>query len=215
MRQHCERFFVLTGGIFQPSAIHAHLFWLPSPACAWLRRRQRRFLRMRVGAAWYDGFVLLSRGVGLYSPAPMAATLYDLLPRDEVISNDVLLGRFLEYAEGQAAHALSRAGIGHPRVVRGEERHSEHAHRLGQIARGRGAALQGHRPGQALDLHLPDQGAGEREMAGAVPRVRPGQRRPEHRRRLGESRRADPLLHRRNPRQHRLARRRGRPTCRT
>ncbi len=31
----------------------------------------------------------------------MAATLYDLIPRDEKLSNDVLLGRFLEYAEGQ------------------------------------------------------------------------------------------------------------------
>jgi len=29
----------------------------------------------------------------------MAVTLYDLIPRDEKISNDVLLGRFLEYAE--------------------------------------------------------------------------------------------------------------------
>ena len=31
----------------------------------------------------------------------MAATLYDLIPRDEKLSNDVLLGRFLEYAEGR------------------------------------------------------------------------------------------------------------------
>ena len=31
----------------------------------------------------------------------MAATLYDLIPRDEKISNDVLLGRFLEYIEGR------------------------------------------------------------------------------------------------------------------
>lgn len=31
----------------------------------------------------------------------MAATLYDLIPRDEKVSNDVLLGRFLEYAEGR------------------------------------------------------------------------------------------------------------------
>ncbi|MHC1769990.1 MAG: DEAD/DEAH box helicase [Verrucomicrobiia bacterium] len=29
----------------------------------------------------------------------MSATLYDLIPRDEDLSNDVLLGRFLEYAE--------------------------------------------------------------------------------------------------------------------
>ncbi len=31
----------------------------------------------------------------------MAATLYDLIPRDEQLGNDVLLGRFLEYAEGR------------------------------------------------------------------------------------------------------------------
>ncbi len=31
----------------------------------------------------------------------MAATLYDLIPRDEKLSNDVLLGRFLDYAEGR------------------------------------------------------------------------------------------------------------------
>jgi hypothetical protein len=31
----------------------------------------------------------------------VAATLYDLIPRDEKLGNDVLLGRFLEYAEGR------------------------------------------------------------------------------------------------------------------
>ena len=31
----------------------------------------------------------------------MAATLYDLIPRDEKLGNDVLLGRFLQYAEGR------------------------------------------------------------------------------------------------------------------
>ena len=31
----------------------------------------------------------------------MAATLYDLIPRDEKLSNDVLLGRFLEYVAGR------------------------------------------------------------------------------------------------------------------
>ena len=31
----------------------------------------------------------------------MAATLYDLIPRDENLGNDVLLGRFLQYAEGR------------------------------------------------------------------------------------------------------------------
>ena len=31
----------------------------------------------------------------------MAATLYDLIPRDEQLSNDLLLGRFLDYVEGR------------------------------------------------------------------------------------------------------------------
>ena len=31
----------------------------------------------------------------------MPTTLYDLIPRDQQLSNDVLLGRFLEYAEGK------------------------------------------------------------------------------------------------------------------
>jgi superfamily II RNA helicase len=38
---------------------------------------------------------------GLRIFAPVPATLYDLIPRDEGLSNDVLLGRFLEYAEGR------------------------------------------------------------------------------------------------------------------
>src|SRR5512143_716889 len=33
--------------------------------------------------------------------AAVPATLYDLIPRDEGLSNDVLLGRFLEYAENR------------------------------------------------------------------------------------------------------------------
>ena len=31
----------------------------------------------------------------------MATTLYDLLPRDENLSSDHLLGRFLDYVEGR------------------------------------------------------------------------------------------------------------------
>ena len=139
----------------------------------------------------------------------MSATLYDLIPRDGKTGNDVLLGTLSRIRGGAAAATLSRAGIGHPGIVRGEERHPEHAHRLGQIARGHRAALPGHRPGATLHLHLPDQGAGEREVHGALPRVRPGQRRPQHRRRVGESRRAHPLLHGGNSGEHRVARRRG------
>lgn len=34
----------------------------------------------------------------------MAATLYDLIPRDDGLSNDVLLGRFLEYVQARGLH---------------------------------------------------------------------------------------------------------------
>ena len=44
---------------------------------------------------------LLSRGANEYSARPVATTLYDLIPRDEKISNDLLLTRFLEYAEAR------------------------------------------------------------------------------------------------------------------
>jgi len=37
--------------------------------------------------------------VGILGPVPV--TLYDLIPRDEGLSNDVLLGRFLEYTESK------------------------------------------------------------------------------------------------------------------
>src|SRR6188508_1257103 len=35
------------------------------------------------------------------------ASLYDLLPKDEKLSNDVLLGRFLEYVEGRRLQLYS------------------------------------------------------------------------------------------------------------
>ena len=59
---------------------------------------------------------------------------------------------------------------------------------------------------RARRLHLPDQGAGQREVDGALPRVRPRVRGALHRRRLGEPRRADPVLHRRGAGEHRPAR---------
>ena len=110
----------------------------------------------------------------------------------------------------QAPHPLPGAGRGDPRAARRQERHPEHADRLRQVARRVGDALRRARARAARRLHLPDQGAGQREVDGAVPRVRPGPRRPLDRRRDRQPRRADPLLHRRGPRQHRAARRRRR-----
>ncbi|MBM3882806.1 MAG: DUF4338 domain-containing protein, partial [Verrucomicrobia bacterium] len=62
---------------------------------------------------------------------------------------------------GAAAHAVSGAGGGGAGVVREQERRPQHAHRVGQIARGDGAAFCGVGAGAALGLYLPDQGVGE------------------------------------------------------
>ena len=59
-------------------------------------------------------------------------------------------------------------------LMAGTERHRAHADRLGQVADRLGRALQGGRRGPALLLHLPDQGAGQREVLRAVPRARAG-----------------------------------------
>ena len=71
------------------------------------------------------------------------------------------------------------------------------------------------RAGAARVLHLPDQGAGQREVLRAVRRVRRRARRDAHRRRLGQPRRAGDLLHGGDPGQLALRdgrRRRRRPT---
>jgi hypothetical protein len=78
----------------------------------------------------------------------VATKLDDLLPRNENLSSDHLLGKFLDYVEGRrltlyeaqeeavlepACRAAAQAGCSR------EKRHPEHAHRLGQIARDRRA----------------------------------------------------------------------------
>lgn len=49
----------------------------------------------------FMSFNLLMPLAKRYSPPPVAATLYELIPRDEHASNDALLGRFLDYAAGK------------------------------------------------------------------------------------------------------------------
>ncbi len=102
--------------------------------------------------------------------------------------------------------ALPGAGRGDPRTAGREERHPQHADRFRQVARRLGHAVRVARAGPARGLHLPDQGAGQREVDGALPRVRPRRGGARHRRRHGQPRRADPLLHGRDPRQHGPAR---------
>ena len=106
--------------------------------------------------------------------------------------------------------ALRSPGAGDSGVVFRQQRHPQHADRFGKIAGGAGAAFPGDLPEAALVLHGADQGAGQREIPLALPRLRAGKRRHDHRRCHGESRRAGDLLHGGNPRQHGAARRRTR-----
>ena len=75
------------------------------------------------------------------------------------------------------ARALPGAGRGDPRAGRRQERHPQHADRLGQVAGRDRAALQRDGRGQGVVLHLPDQGAGQREVLRALRALRPRQRR--------------------------------------
>ena len=140
----------------------------------------------------------------------MAGPLYDLLPPGDSAGQRRAARALPRLRRRQGPHALPGAGGGDPRALRGQERHPEHAHRLGEVARRLRPALRLARARAALRLHLPDQGAGQREVDGPLPRARAGERRPLHRRRHRQPRRARPLLHRRGARQHRPARGRGR-----
>ena len=104
--------------------------------------------------------------------------------------------------------ALSGAGGGAARAHGGEARRAQHADGLGQVAGGGGAPLQGPRRGKDALLHLAGQGVGQREVLRSLPAVRAGAGRDADRRRQHQPRRADHLLHRRDPGQHGAARRR-------
>ena len=139
---------------------------------------------------------------------PMPPTLFDLIPRDGDLSSDNLLGRFLEYAEGRqlTLYPAQEAAI----LELFEEKNV-----ILNTPTGSGKSLV------AAALHFKSLAQGRRSVytcpikalvnekwLGLCRRIRPGERRPQHRRRLGQPRRADPLLHRRGAGQHRPARRR-------
>ena len=97
----------------------------------------------------------------------MAKTLYDLIPRDENIGNDVLLGRFLEYAERRGLQLYPAQESAILELFEDKNVILNTPTGSGKSLVASALAFPGHRPGQALDLHLPDQGAGEREIHGA------------------------------------------------
>ena len=103
---------------------------------------------------------------------------------------------------GTRSPALCRTGGGDARAVCGEQRDPRHAHRLGQVARCGRVSFQGALRRRALGLHLPDQGAGEREIPGALPRLRAGERRHDDGRREREPPGAGAVLHGGDPGQH-------------
>jgi len=122
----------------------------------------------------------------------VAATLYELIPRGEQASNDMLLGRFLEYTEArqlqlypaqesailelfEEKNVILNTPTGSGKTLVATALHFQ------AIARGRRSIYTC--PIKAL--------VNEKFMA-LCREFGPGQRRPQHRRRLGESRR--PLL---------------------
>ena len=65
----------------------------------------------------------------------MAANLAQRLPPpDGELLSDDLLDRFLAYVADEGLDALPGAGGGDPRADRRQERHPQHADRLGQVA---------------------------------------------------------------------------------
>jgi hypothetical protein len=111
---------------------------------------------------------------------------------------------------GARPRALSGPRRGDPRDRRRAPRGHGDADRLGQVARRHGTRVPYAREWWESVLHLPHQGAGEREVLRALRRLRPGERRHDDRRRDHQLRRADHLLHRGDRREHGPAARRRR-----
>ncbi len=120
----------------------------------------------------------------------------------------VYLG-FVEWAAGPGSHALSRPGRGDHRDRVGVERDPVDADRHRQVPRRRRRACRVPRPRRANVLHRADQGAREREVLRPGRHLRRRQRRHGHGRLVGEPGCADHLLHRRDPGEHRPAKRSG------
>ncbi len=115
-------------------------------------------------------------------------------------------GRVPRLGRGQRAHDVPAPGGSPPGDRRRVPRHRRHAHRVRQEPdRGRRPLR---RPGRSAPqlLHRTHQGPRVGEVLRPVGHVRGRQRRHAHRRRLGQPRCPDHLLHRGDPRQPRPAR---------
>jgi hypothetical protein len=76
-------------------------------------------------------------------PAPSRAPLYAVMPPRGTGHHREPARRIPGLLRAAWAVALPRAGGGHPRALRRQERHPQHAHRVGQVAGRAGGALEG------------------------------------------------------------------------
>ena len=140
----------------------------------------------------------------------MSATLYDLIPRGEDLSNDVLLGRFLEYTENQRLRLYPAQEEAILELFEGKNV-------ILNTPTGSGKSLV------ASALHFASLAQGERSVYTCPIKALVNEKWMALCREFGPENvglstgdatvnrdAPDPLLHRRDPRQHRAARGRGR-----
>ena len=115
------------------------------------------------------------------------------------VDADRLYDLFTSLGHRAGPGALRAPGRGGHRAAQRRQRHPGHPDRLGEVAGRDRGALRGDRHRPRHVLHRAHQGAGEREVLHPLRRLRRRERRHADRRRLGEPRRADHLLHRGDP----------------
>ena len=100
----------------------------------------------------------------------MTGPLYDLLP--DTTDSDELLGRFLDYVAARGLELYPAQEEAILELFEGKNVILNTPTGSGQDAGGLRAALRLPRARAPLRLHLPDQGARQREVDGALPRAR-------------------------------------------
>ena len=137
-----------------------------------------------------------------------AATLSDLLPAPG--DPDAVYEAFATWAEDRGLSLYPAQTEALIELVSGSNVILSTPTGSGKSLVATGAHFAALTEGQAHLLHRPDQGAGEREVLRPDRGLRRRQGRHDDRRRHGQRRRPDHLLHRRDPRQPGAARRAGR-----